>query len=75
MRLLDCADGTGLAGAALPCSRLSGQQLGEVLDSLRELGSVHMNLSLLSGTGVLAFVDRVRQSPVSRAGSVVTPSC
>lgn len=57
------SDGTGLAGAVLPCSRLSGQQLGEVLDSLRELGSVHMNLSLLSGTGVLAFVDCVRQSP------------
>ncbi|KAL0029617.1 hypothetical protein WJX79_008342 [Trebouxia sp. C0005] len=57
------ADGTRLAGAVLPCSRLSGQQLGEALDSLRELGSVHMNLSLLSGTGVLAFVDHVRQSP------------
>ncbi|KAL0033947.1 hypothetical protein WJX77_012260 [Trebouxia sp. C0004] len=57
------AAGAGLAGAVLPCSHLSGQQLGEVLDSLRELGSVHMNLSLLCGTGVLAFVDCVRQSP------------
>ncbi len=74
MHLLVCADGTGLAGAVLPCSRLSGQQLGEVLDSLRELGSVHMNLSLLSGTGVLAFVDRVRESPVSQAGYAVTAS-
>ena len=55
----------GLAGAELPCSHLSGQQLGEVLDSMRELSSVHMNLSLLHGTGVLAFVEHLKQSPVS----------
>ena len=59
------ADGAGLVGAAMPCSRLSGQQLGEVLDSMRELSSVHMNLSLLNGTGVLGFVDRLRNTPVS----------
>ena len=55
----------GLAGAALPCSRLSGQQLGEVLDSLRELSSIHMNLSLLYSSGVLSFVDSLKHSPVS----------
>lgn len=59
------ADAAGLVGADMPCSRLSGQQLGEVLDSMRELSSVHMNLSLLSGTGVLAFVDRLTRSTVS----------
>lgn len=59
----------GLVGADLPCSSLSGQQLGEVLDSMRELSSVHMNLSLLHGTGVLAFVERLKRSPVSYAMS------
>lgn len=59
------AHGAGLVGADMACSRLSGQQLGEVLDSLRELSSVHMNLSLLSGTGVLAFVDRLTSNAVS----------
>ena len=59
------AEGAGLVGADMPCSRLSGQQLGEVLDSLRELGSVHMNLSLLSGTGLLGFVDRLKSCAVS----------
>lgn len=59
------AGGAGLVGADMPCSRLSGQQLGEVLDSLRELGSMHMNLSLLSGTGVLRFVDRLTSCAVS----------
>ena len=59
------ADGGGLIGADMPCSRLSGQQLGEVLDSMRELSSVHMNLSLLNGTGVLAFVDRLKTNNVS----------
>ncbi|KAL3150703.1 hypothetical protein ABBQ32_000490 [Trebouxia sp. C0010 RCD-2024] len=63
------ADGAGLVGADMPCSRLSGQQLGEVLDSMRELSSVHMNLSLLSGTGVLAFVDRLTCSTAYAGGS------
>lgn len=59
------AEAAGLVGADMPCSRLSGQQLGEVLDSLRELGSVHMSLSLLSGTGLLGFVDRLKSCAVS----------
>ena len=59
------AEGAGLVGAAMPCSRLSGQQLGEVLDSLRELSSLHMNLSLLNGTGVLGFVDCLKNTAVS----------
>ena len=58
-------DWAGLVGAAMPCSRLSGQQLGEVLDSMRELSSVHMNLSLLTGTGVLGFVDCLQNTAVS----------
>ena len=64
------ADGAGLVAAEMPCSRLSGQQLGEVLDSMRELSSVHMNLSLLNGTGVLGFVDRLRNTTV---GLMLTP--
>lgn len=59
------AEGAGLVGAEMPCSRLSGQHLGEVLDSMRELSSVHMNLSLLNGTGVLGFVDCLRNTAVS----------
>ena len=64
-RVGNLADGAGLVGAAMPCSRLSGQQLGEVLDSMRELSSVHMNLSLLTGTGVLGFVDCLKSAAVS----------
>ena len=66
------ACGAGLTGAALPCLRLSGQQLGEVLDSMRELSSVHMNLSLLHGTDALGFVDRLKHSPVRTAWPYVT---
>ena len=64
----------GLIGAGLPCSRLSGQQLGEVLDSMRELSSVHMNLSLLHHTGVLAFVDCLQTSLV-RHNMLATTTC
>lgn len=46
-------------------SALTGQQLGEVLDSLCELSSVHMNLGLLQCSNVLAFADSLKQCPVS----------
>ena len=60
-----------LLGPVQTPSALTGQQLGEVLDSLRELGSVHMNLGLLQRSGALAFADGLKHCPVSTVHTAV----
>ena len=54
----------GLLGPVQQPSALTGPLLGEALDSLRELGSVHMNLGLLQTSGVLPFVNGLKHCSV-----------
>lgn len=64
-----------LLGPLQKPSALTGIQLGEVLDSLRELGSVHMNLGLLQRSGVLRFADGLTQCSVSSACHTIAEAC